>query len=283
MIGAASEGGANVFRVDYFDRKAYLAQSPQFYKQMCIASDFNRVFEIAPVFRAENSHTHRHLTEFVGLDIEMAIEEHYHEVLDVLGDLFVYICENITNRCKRQLEIISQQYPYQPFVCKKVIVNFAEGVRMLNEAGYLEQNGKPMGEFDDLSTPGEKFLGRLIKDKFGSDFYILDQFPKAVRPFYTMPSPLSENYSNSYDLFMRGEEICSGAQRIHDPALLEQRAKECGIDIATIQPYVDAFRYGCPPHGGGGVGLERVAMLFLGLGNIRRTSLFPRDPTRLQP
>jgi aspartyl/asparaginyl-tRNA synthetase len=126
-------------------------------------------------------------------------------------------------------------------------------------------------------------LGVLVKEKYKTDFFMLDKFPLAVRPFYTMPDPNMPGYSNSYDFFIRGEEILSGAQRIHDPEFLAERAKEHGVDPATIQPYIDAFKYGAPPHAGGGIGLERVLMLFLGLGNIRKTSLFPRDPVRLEP
>ena len=138
-------------------------------------------------------------------------------------------------------------------------------------------------EFDDLSTPTEKKLGELVKAKYGTDFYILHQYPVQARPFYTMPNPEDPRYTNSYDVFIRGEEIISGAQRIHDPAMLKSRAAECGIDPETIKDYINSFRLGCPPHGGGGVGLERVAMLYAGLSNIRKTSMFPRDPKRIFP
>ena len=155
--------------------------------------------------------------------------------------------------------------------------HFEEGVRMLNEAG-VEQ-----GLTDDLSTPNEKFLGKLVKAKYHTDFYILDKFPLDVRPFYTMPDPTDERWSNSYDMFMRGEEILSGAQRIHEPEYLAERIVAYGADPKDFKDYIDAFKYGCPPHAGGGIGLERVTMLYLGLGNIRHASLFPRDPKRLTP
>jgi aspartyl-tRNA synthetase len=147
----------------------------------------------------------------------------------------------------------------------------------------LRDAGVETGDYEDLSTANERFLGKLVKEKYHTDFYILDKFPLAVRPFYTMPDPNNPGYSNSYDFFMRGEEILSGAQRIHDPEFLEERAKLHEIDVSTIQPYIDAFKIGAPPHAGGGVGLERVVMLYLALGNIRRASLFPRDPKRLEP
>lgn len=279
IIGAASEGGAEVFEVTYFEGKAYLAQSPQLYKQMAITADFERVFEIAPVFRAEKSLGPRHLTEFIGLDLEMAFNEHYHEVLDVLDGMFIHIFDGLKSRCSRELEVVKRQFPFEDleYLKPSLRLKFPEAIALLREAG------ETVGDFDDLSTPQEKLLGKLVKDKYHTDFFILDKFPSAVRPFYTMPDPENPNYSNAYDIFLRGQEIVSGGQRIHDPELLAERAKEKGVSIPSIQPYIDSFKFGAPPHGGGGVGLERVAMLFMGLKNIRMTSLFPRDPLRLTP
>ncbi|XP_063928027.1 aspartate--tRNA ligase, cytoplasmic-like [Zophobas morio] len=279
IISSASEGGANVFKLDYFKGSAFLAQSPQLYKQMAICADFERVFEIGPVFRAEDSNTHRHLTEFTGLDLEMEIKEHYHEVINLLGELFICIFRGLEERNEKELKIISYQFPFEPLKYRNppLILNFSEGVQMLNEAGY------PMDPFSDLSTAHEKILGKLVKDKYQTDFYILDKYPLAARPFYTMPCPTDPKYSNSYDMMIRGEEVLSGAQRIHDSELLTERAKLHEIDISKINSYIDSFKYGCPPHGGGGIGLERVLMLYLGLNNIRKTSLFPRDPKRVTP
>ncbi|KAJ1988310.1 aspartate--tRNA ligase dps1 [Dimargaris cristalligena] len=279
IIGAISEGGANVFQVNYFKTKAYLSQSPQLHKQMCICADFERVFEIAPVFRAEDSNTHRHMTEYVGLDIEMAFEEHYHEVMELLGQMFVFIFDGLKQRYAAEIEAVRRQYPFEPieYLPETLKLEYPEAVRMLREAGA------EMGDFDDLTTENERLLGKLVKAKYHTDFYMLDKFPLVVRPFYTMPDPSRPEYSNSYDFFIRGEEIMSGAQRIHDPALLLERAQVHNIDPKTIEPYVNSFKYGAPPHAGGGIGLERVVMLFLNVGNIRRTSLFPRDPKRLEP
>eukprot|EP00127_Corallochytrium_limacisporum_P005326 Clim_evm2s203 gene=Clim_evmTU2s203 len=279
IIGAASEGGANVFKVSYFKSSAFLAQSPQLYKQMAIAADFDRVFEVGHVFRAEDSNTHRHLTEFIGLDMEMAFKEHYHEVLEVLDKMFVGIFKGLAAQYSEEIARVHQQYPAEPFkfLEPSLRLNYADGVAMLREAGV------EMGDYEDLSTANERFLGKLVREKYGTDFYILDKFPLEVRPFYTMPDPENPKYSNSYDLFIRGEEVVSGAQRIHDPEFLTQRAKDHGIDPSTIQAYIDSFRFGCPPHAGGGVGMERVVMLYLGLNNIRKSSLFPRDPRRVQP
>ncbi|XP_034133892.1 aspartate--tRNA ligase, cytoplasmic isoform X1 [Drosophila guanche] len=279
IISAASEGGANVFTVSYFKDSAYLAQSPQLYKQMAIAADFDKVYTVGAVFRAEDSNTHRHLTEFVGLDLEMAFKYHYHEVLHTIGNTFTAIFKGLRDKYSREIESVGQQYKVDAFKFLEppLILQFSEGVAMLREAGV------ETGDEEDLSTPNEKLLGRLVKAKYDTDFYILDKFPLAIRPFYTMPDPSNSTYSNSYDMFMRGEEILSGAQRIHDPEYLIERAKHHGIDTTKIAAYIESFRYGCPPHAGGGIGMERVVMLYLGLDNIRKTSMFPRDPKRLTP
>ncbi|KAL8592566.1 Aspartate--tRNA ligase, cytoplasmic [Nucella lapillus] len=280
IIPAASEGGANVFTVSYFKTNAYLAQSPQLYKQMAICSEFDRVFTVGAVFRAEDSNTHRHLTEFVGLDLEMAFNFHYHEVVDLIGDMFVHIFKGLQTEYAEEITLVSKQFPAEPFkfLEPSLRIDYAEAaVRLLREAGV------EMDDEEDLSTPNEKLLGRLIKAKYDTDFFILDKFPMAVRPFYTMPDPNSKKWSNSYDMFMRGEEILSGAQRIHDPDLLSERALKHGCDLEKIKGYIDSFRFGAPPHAGGGIGLERVTMLYLGLDNVRKTSLFPRDPKRLTP
>jgi aspartyl-tRNA synthetase len=279
LMAGSSEGGSSVFALKYMGRDACLAQSPQLCKQMAICADFDKVFEIGPVFRAENSNTHRHLCEFVGLDFEMTIKEHYFEILDVIDDLFVYMFDGLAKK-KKELEAINAQYPFEPleYLRPSLKLTFEEGVKMLHEAGFTDVD--PLG---DLSTETERALGKLVKEKYKTDFYILHRYPLNARPFYTMPAPDNPELTNSYDVFIRGEEIISGAQRIHDPEFLAERAVAKGMDVATIESYTDSFRYGAPPHGGCGVGLERVAMLYLGLNNIRKSSLFPRDPNRLTP
>ncbi|KAF3329890.1 aspartate--tRNA ligase [Carex littledalei] len=279
LTPGSSEGGAAVFKLDYKGQPACLAQSPQLYKQMALCGGFDRVFEVGSVFRAEDSYTHRHLCEFVGLDVEMEIKEHYFEVCDIVDRLFVAMFDHLNKNCSKELETINHQYPFQPlkYLRKTLRLTYAEGIQMLKEAGTELE---PMA---DLNTESEKKLGKLVSEKYNTDFYILTRYPLGVRPFYTMPCYDNPAYSNSFDVFIRGEEIISGAQRVHLPELLTKRAEECGIDIKTISTYIDSFRYGAPPHGGFGVGLERVVMLFCGLNNIRKTSLFPRDPQRLVP
>eukprot|EP00386_Alphamonas_edax_P011907 GDKI01037419.1.p1 GENE.GDKI01037419.1~~GDKI01037419.1.p1 ORF type:complete len:586 (-),score=268.32 GDKI01037419.1:357-2114(-) len=282
LIGGSSEGGSEVFQLKYFEQDACLAQSPQLYKQMVLAGDMDRVFEIGPVFRAENSNTARHLCEFMGLDVEMTMKEHYFEILDELDGMFRHIFEGLAKRCQVEVETVHKQYPAEKFQLseKTPRIEFEEGCRMLREAGV----DVPVDcSTYDIGTVEEKLLGNLVKQKYGTDFYMLIRYPLSVRPFYTMPDPVDQRWSNSYDFFMRGQEIVSGAQRIHEADMLVERAKAKGMKVETIQSYVDSFKLGAYPHGGCGVGLERVVMLFLGLQNVRLASLFPRDPKRLTP
>ena len=279
LIGGASEGGSNVFKFKYFNQDACLAQSPQLYKQMCIISDFKRVYEIGPVFRAENSFTSRHLCEFTGLDIEMEIKEHYFEVLDILGELFYYIFNGLKERYSEELEIVNNQYPFEPLILTPQVLKlpWTEGIKLLTDNGFKQDLN------EDLDTENEKALGKLVREKYKTDFYILYGYPKSARPFYTMPDPNDDNFTNSYDAFIRGEEVLSGAQRIHDYDLLLQKVKEKGINPETLSDYINSFKLGAPAHGGAGIGLERVVKLFIGLGNIKKCVLFPRDPKRLKP
>ncbi|OAF69144.1 hypothetical protein A3Q56_03081 [Intoshia linei] len=253
LISAASEGGANVFKLKYFKNdNAFLAQSPQLYKQMAIAADFEKVYTIGPVFRAEDSNTHRHLTEYIGMDIEMTFQVHYHEVMHFIGRMFEYIFVSLESRCSKYLNIVKEQYNVQKFefITPTLVLQFPAAIKMLQETGV------EIGLLDDLSTTNEKLLGALVK---------------------------KQRYSNSYDMFMRGEEILSGAQRIHDPEMLKMRAEHHQIDVTTLKQYIESFMYGVKPHAGCGIGMERVLMLYMGLDNIRKTSLFPRDPKRLTP
>uniref|UniRef100_A0A7N0U771 aspartate--tRNA ligase n=1 Tax=Kalanchoe fedtschenkoi TaxID=63787 RepID=A0A7N0U771_KALFE len=279
LIAGSSEGGAAVFRLDYKGTPACLAQSPQLHKQMAINGDFGRVFEIGPVFRAEDSFTHRHLCEFTGLDVEMEIKEHYFEVTDIVGRLFVSMFDYLNEKCIKELNAVRQQYPFEDlkYLRNTLQLTYEEGIKMLQEDGM---EVPPLG---DLNTEAERRLGQLVFNKYGTEFFILCRYPLSVRPFYTMPCYDNPVYSNSFDVFIRGEEIISGAQRLHEPQRLTERAKACGIDVSTISTYIDSFRYGAPPHGGFGVGLERVVMLFCALNNIRKTSLYPRDPQRIAP
>lgn len=279
LIAGESEGGSEVFRTDYFGQPACLAQSPQLYKQMAISADLDRVFEIGPVFRAEKSLTRRHLCEFTGLDLEMEIKFHYDEALEVIHHMFRHIFEGLERDFAAELAVIRAQYPSEPvqFTAAPLTLHWAEGMQMLRDAGH------EVDDTADLTGALELALGALVKTKYHSDFFALDQYPSSVRPFYTMPSALHPLASNSYDLFIRGQEICSGAQRCHDAAMLEQRIVEKGIDLGPLQSYVDSFKHGVSPHAGAGIGLDRVVFLYLGLDNVRKASMFPRDPNRISP
>lgn len=281
LIGGESEGGAGVFRTDYFGRPACLAQSPQLYKQMAVSADLGRVFEIGPVFRAENSNTRRHLCEFTGLDLEMGIEEHYNEVLVVSHKMFKHIFEGLEKRWGRELAVIREQYASEPvaFTEDPCVLHWPEAMSLLRGEGGMED----VGDYDDLTGAQELKLGELVKAKYGADFFILDKYPSAVRPFYTMPCPEDGMFSNSYDMFLRGQEICSGAQRIHEPELLTRTIEAKGLPVEPLESYINSFRHGVPPHGGAGIGLERVVFLYLGLDNVRKASMFPRDPNRCEP
>jgi aspartyl/asparaginyl-tRNA synthetase len=246
---------------------------------MAIMGDFERVFEIGPVFRAENSNTPRHLCEFTGLDLEMEIYESYYEVMHIIGNVFNYMFKGLHERYAEECEAVNQQFPFEPFLFleEPLMLTFQEGVELLKEAGF-EQD-----PFADITTTNEKMLGKIVRDKYLTDFYILHRYPHQARPFYTMICKDDERYTCSYDVFMRGEEIISGAQRIHDVEFLKERAKFKGMNPDDINYYCESFGFGACPHGGFGTGLERVVKLFLNLHNVRQTSLFPRTPDILVP
>lgn len=283
LQGGATESGASVFKVDYFGRPAFLAQSPQLAKQMCISADFRKVYEIGPVFRAENSNTHRHMTEFTGLDLEMAIDEHYHEVLRTLDGTFKAIFKGIYENYRHEIEIVKRQFPHEDLVWldETPRIPFAEGIKMLNDSGWRDERGNPLPLDEDMGTRDEVQLGRLIKEKYKTDFYILDKFPASARPFYAMADPDDPKITNSFDIFLRGQEILSGGQRIHDADMLLKSLENAKIDRSVMEEYIQGFEWGAPPHGGGGIGMERMLFLLLNLGDIRHASLFPRDPKSL--
>lgn len=286
LIGASSEGGANVFQLPYFGKSAFLAQSPQFYKQFQIAGGRERVFCIGPVMRAENSNTPRHMTEFTGLDLEMEIEDSYHEVRDMLEGVLLHVFAGLEKHCSRQIALVRSIYPSEPFLLppagKPVRLTFAEAQELLRKEGPEEFRN--VSDDEDMSTPQEKALGALVREKFKTDFYVLDKFPMDARPFYAMPDPENPKLSNAYDFMMRGQEILSGGQRIHLPDALEANIKAKGIDPTTLKDYVDIFRSaGVPPHGGGGIGLDRVVAWYLQLPSVHLACAYPRTPKRLTP
>lgn len=281
---SATESGAEVFKVDYYGRTAFLAQSPQLAKQMAICADFGRVFEVGPVFRAEESNTHRHLSEYTGLDLEMTIENDYHEAMDVIDELMKSIFTAIYARNKREIEIVKTHFPHEDLVWldETPRLTFQEAVGMLNDSGWTDDNGHQASEFEDIGTRAEIRIGELVKEKYHTDYYIIDKFPASARPFYTQLDAEDKRFTNSFDIFLRGQEITTGGQRIHSADALARRMAEYGIDPDTMEEYMNGFEYAALPHAGCGIGLERIVFLLLNLGDIRNASLFPRDPKSLQ-
>ncbi|TWU75380.1 hypothetical protein ED733_001255 [Metarhizium rileyi] len=294
LIGAASEGGGNVFRLQYFGEEAFLAQSPQFYKQFEIAGGRERVFSIGPVFRAENSNTPRHMTEFTGLDVEMEIKNSYTEVISVLEGVLLAIFRGIQERCAGEIETVRSVYHSEPLLLpetgKEVRLTFAEAQKLLREEGPPEFSN--VRDDEDMSTPQEKALGQVVRAKYKTDFYVIDKFPETARPFYAKIDDAgttvgdSVRVTNAFDMFLRGQEVLSGGQRTHDPAELEGRIRAKGVDpkSAGIKEYLTTFQQvGVPPHGGGGIGLDRVVAWILGLPSVHLAAYYPRTPKRLLP
>ena len=273
-IGAAgAEGGAELFRVQYFDKPAYLAQSPQLYKQILMSTGLDRVFEIGPAFRAEQSNTNRHVTEFISFDGEMSWIENEEEVMAMIEEIVDHVLTGLKERGAAQLAAIGKDIvvPPRPYP----ILTYAECLRIAQDAGL------PLKEGDDLGTEGEKAVGEVMCAK-GQDLYFIAEYPEEAKPFYIMEKD-GTPYSFSFDLDYRGQEICSGGQREHRYDRLVARMEKKGLDPADFGFYLESFRYGMPPHGGWGIGVERLLEKALDLPNIREVILFPRDPSRLSP
>ena len=275
LIGAASESGADVFEVKYFDRKAYLAQSPQFYKQMAIASGYDKVFEVAPVFRAENSNTSRHTTEFTGFDVEFAYIDSYHDVMDFEEELLTYTLEKLNEKYG---ELVKNLYGKEIVVPKEKFPR----VKLADLYDELEKRYDykvDESEKNDLTTEAERLSYRYAMDEFNSEFIFVTDYPKEKRAFYHMRK---DGIPEGYDLIYRGVEITTGAEREHRYDVLVKQAKEKGLD-KDVEFYLEFFKYGCPPHGGFGLGVDRLTMLVLGLPSVKESMLIFRGPNRLNP
>ena len=275
LIGAASESGADVFEVKYFDRKAYLAQSPQFYKQMAIASGYDKVFEVAPVFRAENSNTSRHTTEFTGFDVEFAYIDSYRDVMDLEEELLTYTLEKLNEKYG---ELVKKLYDKEIVVPKEKFPR----VKLADLYDELEKRYDykvDESEKTDLTTEAERLSYRYAMDEFNSEFIFVTDFPKEKRAFYHMRK---DDVPEGYDLIYRGVEINTGAEREHRYDVLVKQAKEKGLD-KDVEFYLEFFKYGCPPHGGFGIGVDRLTMLVLGLPSVKESMLIFRGPNRLNP
>ena len=270
FVASATESGANVFEVDYFGRPAYLAQSPQFYKQQLVGV-FERVYEVAPVFRAEPHDTVRHLAEYVSLDVELGFVRDHRDVLAVLRDVLAGMVAAVHEHAGPAVERSGADVPVVP-----------EEIPVLHFRDALALVGAPADE-PDLAPEHERAIGAWALAEHGSDFVAVEGYPMAKRPFYTHPWPGEEQWSNSFDLLFRGLELVTGGQRLHRPSEYDAAIRARGEDPAAYASYLQAFEHGMPPHGGFAIGLERWTARLTGATNIREVTLFPRDLTRLTP
>ena len=274
-IGAKSaEGGANMFRLSYFHRPAVLQQSPQLYKQMMVGV-FDRVFETGPVFRAEKHNTRRHLNEYTSLDFEMGYIHSFLDICAMESGFLQYTMNLLEKEYSKELKLLNITLPD---VEKIPYVRFDEAKRLVSE----KYNRKIRNPFD-LEPEEEELIGKYFKEEYNADFVFVTHYPSKKRPFYAMDDPEDTRYTLSFDLLYHGLEITTGGQRIHDLSMLEEKIQEKGMTEEGLEQYLDAFRFGMPPHGGLGIGLERLTMQLLGEDNVREACLFPRDMSRLEP
>ncbi len=274
LAGAGAEGGATLFQTDYFGRRAFLSQSPQLYKQMLMATGFDRVYEIAPAFRAEPSDTVRHVTEFTSFVGEVAWIAHQEDVLRVLAGAVDHAIERVRADARAELELLHAD-PKRPKIPLRN-VPYPEALEILRGRGKRVRDG------DDIDTEGEKLLGQALGQE-GHDLFFITEYPSDIKPFYVMSKADEPEYSYSFDLEYRGDEMASGGQREHRYETLVAKMKEKGLNPESFEFYLKAFRYGMPPHGGWGFGLDRFVQKLLDLPNIREAILFPRDRNRLVP
>jgi nondiscriminating aspartyl-tRNA synthetase len=278
LVNSPSESGAELFTLDYFDRKAYLAQSPQFFKQMAMAAGFERVFEIGPVFRADPSFTSRHMTEFTGVDMEISWIESHEDVMAFQERLLQHTYQKVKDIHGEEIKSLlgfDLVVPTVPFPR----LTMAEALVVLKDHNYIV----PADKKGDIDPGGERLIAQYIKEKFGHDFVFLIDWPISVRPFYHMRYADNPKLTKSFDLIASGLEITTGAQREHRYDVLVKQAEEKGLHLEPIQSYMNSFKYGCPSHGGFGLGLSRLLMVMLNLGNIRDGVFLFRGPNRLDP
>lgn len=276
LVASATESGANVFAVDYFGQKAYLAQSPQFYKQIMVGV-FERVYEVGPVFRAEPHDTIRHINEYVSLDIELGFIRDHRDVMAVLTQVVRGILAHLQNQYAPELAALAVTLPAVP--PEFPAIYFPEAQELLLKLHGEDCRGEP-----DLAPQHERWLGEWAKATYGSDFLFVTGYPMGKRPFYTHPNPADPRFSNSFDLLFRGTELVTGGQRLHlYQDYLDAVMAKGYTDLTPFETYFEAFKHGMPPHGGCAIGLERFLMQLLGLDNIRLATLFPRDLSRLTP
>lgn len=282
ILGGTSESGSEAFKVDYFGKEAFLAQSPQLYKQMAINAGFRKVYTVGPVFRAENSHTSRHLTEFTGIDFEMEIEDRktvLELAYNLIQTIFKEIKKNNSSRFSLWEALTEKPFDFPLIAENPVIIEYQKASYLLDEANVEVEFPEDFNNTDLLK------LADLVKTHYYTDLFILDKFPIGSRAFYTQPDPEDSEQSLGYDLIFRGKEILSGAQRVSDYELLKEKMDAAGLQgtEGSLDDYLESFKYASHSHAGGGFGLERIMMAYFNLPNIRNFSVFPRDPSLLNP
>ncbi len=275
IVASATESGANVFQLDYFGRPAFLAQSPQFYKQIMVGV-FERVYEVGPVFRAEPHDTIRHINEYVSLDVEFGFIDDHFTVMRLLREVMAGIFAHLSQQCAAELALLEAALPVVPAEIPHI--HFAEAQELIFQRYSEDVRGEP-----DLSPQDERWLAEWARQEHGSDFLFVTGYPMVKRPFYTHPDPARPAYSNSFDLLFRGTELVTGGQRLHIYGDYLAALARAGYPTEPFETYLEAFRHGMPPHGGFAIGLERLLTQLLGLPNVRLATLFPRDMGRVAP
>ena len=274
IIDSSTEGGSEMFTVNYFDRRSFLAQSPQFYKQMMVGAGFERVFEIGHAYRAELHNTWRHLNEYVSLDVEMGFIKDEYELMDLEEGFINYLYNHLNKTCKKELEMYKIELPDEVKIPR---IRLDEAHKILLEK-YNKKS--PIGNID---AEGEVLISKYVKEKYDCDFVFLTKYPVSKRPMYTMMDDEDKNLTKSFDLIFDGLEITTGGQRIHDYEMLKENIIKFNLNPDDFDFYLETFKYGMPPHGGFAIGLERLTMKILKLSNIREAALVPRDMKRLTP
>ena len=271
---AGAEGGTNVFKLDYFGKQVYLAQSPQLYKQALVAV-YERVFEIAPVFRAEHHDTSRHLNEYISMDFEMGFIESYEDIMNMETGALKYIMNLLKTEYKNEVELLRVDIPE---ITEIPTMKFMDAKELLMKKFKYKPS-----DMKDFDPEEEQLLGKYAKKELGSDFIFITHYPSKKRPFYTMDDPQDPEYTLSFDLLFRGLEITSGGQRVHDYNAQVEKMQKLGMNPEEFATYLMLHKYGAPPHGGLGIGLERLTMHLLGAKNVREATMFPRDINRVSP
>nr|WP_288827242.1 aspartate--tRNA(Asn) ligase [uncultured Clostridium sp.] len=274
IVHAGAEGGANIFRFDYFGKEAYLAQSPQFYKQMMVGV-YERVFEIAPVFRAEKHDTSRHLNEYTSVDFEMGYIRSFEDIMEMETGMLRHVMEVLESGYEEERKILNVKLPY---IKEIPAIKFMEAKELISK-----KFNRPIADYDDFEPEEEKLLSQLIKKETGSDFVFVTHYPSRKRPFYAMDSEENQEETESFDLLFKGLEITTGGQRIHSYEEQLNKMRSRGMNTDLFESYLMMHKYGMPPHGGLGLGLERFTGRLLDQDNVRLSSLFPRDLNRVTP